>query len=74
MLPADDDEVLGVLAELATIEDANLSKVLAHFYSSHLAVLVVESRQCEQRMNLLLGGSKLLVPDILVLDLCMPTR
>lgn len=65
-----DVEVLGPLAMLATVEDANLSQVLATYYSSTLAVLVVESSNCEQRINTLLGKQGLPLPDVFPLTLC----
>ena len=67
---ADDDDMLGVLAELATVDDAVLSQILAHFYSSKLAVLVVTDIECEQRVTALLEDKVLPVPDFLPLSLC----
>lgn len=46
--------ILGVFAQLATVEDEGLSRVLAAAYRSMMSVLIVETRECRQQLEALL--------------------
>ena len=70
----DDPEVVGVLAQLATVDDTALSSVLAATYRPLLPVLIVQSSACIQRMNQLLGQTNQPVPDILSLSHSQPYK
>lgn len=69
-----DPEVVGVLAQLATVDDTALSQVLAATYRALLPVLVVQTSACIQRMNQLLGQANQPVPDILSLSHSQPYK
>lgn len=69
-----DEEVRGVVAEMASVEDVALSEVLSEYYHSTLSVLVVETRACQERMAALLSDKKLPLPDMLPLDICQDHR
>ena len=70
----DDPEVVGVLAQLATVDDTGLSEVLAATYRALLSVLVVQSSACTHRMNQLLTQAHQPVPDILSLSHSQPFK
>ena len=71
---AGDPESVGVLAQLATVDDTALSQVLAAQYRGLMAVLVVQTGACTQRMNQVLQQAHLPVPDILSLSHSQPYR
>ncbi|CAF9902768.1 MAG: hypothetical protein ALECFALPRED_000005 [Alectoria fallacina] len=71
---AGDPEAIGVLAQLATVEDTALSQVLAAQYRSLLPVIVVQTGACTQRLNQVLAQARLPVPDILSLSHSQPYR
>ena len=71
---AEDPEVVGVLAQLATIDDTALSEVLATTYRALLPVLVVQSSACSHRLNHLLTQAHQPVPDILSLSHSQPFK
>ncbi|KAL3136848.1 hypothetical protein ABBQ38_005556 [Trebouxia sp. C0009 RCD-2024] len=73
-LHAEDPEVVGVLAQLATVDDTSLSQVLAATYRALLPVLVVQSSACTQRLNQLLAQAQQPVPDILSLSHSQPYK
>ena len=47
--------VLGVFAQLATVDDASLGRVLAANYRSMLVVVVVETAECRKRLEALVS-------------------
>ena len=63
-----------MLAQLATVDDTALSQVLASHYRGLLAVLVVHSSACTQRMNQALAQAHLPLPDILSLSHSQPYK
>ena len=71
---AEDPEVVGVLAQLATVDDTALSEVLATTYRALLPVLVVQSSACTHRLNHLLAQAHQPVPDILSLSHSQPFK
>ena len=71
---ADDPEVVGVLAQLATVDDTALSQVLAATYRGLLPVLIVQTSACIQRMNHTLAQRSQPVPDILSLSHSQPYK
>jgi len=71
---AGDPESVGVLAQLATVDDTALSQVLASQYRGLLPVVVVQTGACTQRMNQVLQQAHLPLPDILSLSHSQPYR
>lgn len=71
---AGDPESVGVLAQLATVDDTALSQVLASQYRGLLAVVVVQTGACTQRMNQVLQQARLPLPDILSLSHSQPYK
>ena len=47
--------VLGVFAQLATVDDESLGRVLAANYRSMLVVVVVETAECRKRLEALVS-------------------
>ncbi|KAL0055143.1 hypothetical protein WJX82_007626 [Trebouxia sp. C0006] len=73
-LQTGDPEAVGVLAQLATVDDTALSQVLAAQYRGLLPVLVVQTGACTQRMNQVLQQAHLPLPDILSLSHSQPYK
>jgi len=71
---AGDPEAVGVLAQLATVDDTALSQVLAAQYRGLLPVVVVQTGACTQRMNQVLQQAHLPLPDILSLSHSQPYK
>ena len=71
---AGDPESVGVLAQLATVDDTALSQVLAAQYRGLLPVVVVQTGACTQRMNQVLQQAHLPLPDILSLSHSQPYK
>lgn len=57
-----------MLAELATVDDTELSQVLATNYRSLLPVLVVKTSDCIKRLGQHLQQQQLPCPDMLSLS------
>lgn len=74
MCCAGDGEVVGVLAQLATVKDVALSEVLAAHLYSQLACVVVKTSECRQRLASTLAAEGLPCPDILPYDQLTPYR
>ena len=71
---AGDPEAMGVLAQLATVDDTALSQVLASQFRGLLAVVVVQTGACTQRLNQALQQAHLPLPDILSLSHSQPYK
>ena len=69
-----DPELVGVLAQLATVDDTALSQILAAQYRSLLGVVVTQTSACTQRLNQVLAQAQLPQPDILSLSHSQPYR
>ena len=73
-LAAGDEEIAGVLAELATVDDPQLSQVLAANYRSLLNVIVVKSQGCIARLKHHLQQHQMPMPDTLSLTHLQPYK
>ncbi|KAG2443092.1 hypothetical protein HYH02_009506 [Chlamydomonas schloesseri] len=62
-------EVVGVLAQLATVDDPRVSALLAAAFSSTLQILVVCSYDCIKRLRGMLSASRCQVPSMLALGM-----
>lgn len=71
---AGDPDIVGVLAELATVDDARLSEVLAVNYRSLLPVVVVKTHDCITRLAQHLQQQQMPRPDILSLSHSQPYK
>lgn len=71
---AGDSELVGVLAELATVDDIQLSQVLAATFRGLLPVLVVRTSDCIKRLTQRLQHLQLPRPDMLSLSHTQPFK
>ncbi|PNW82785.1 hypothetical protein CHLRE_06g294050v5 [Chlamydomonas reinhardtii] len=62
-------EVVGVLAQLATVDEPRVSALLAAAFSSTLQILVVRSYDCIKRLRGMLSAARCQVPSMLALGM-----
>jgi hypothetical protein len=72
--PPGDPELVGVMAQLGSVDDETLSRVLATAYAGVLRTLVVQTAACRDRLTKELRRRKMPVPDILALCHAQPFR
>ena len=58
------------LHKMATVDDQELSQVLARYYSCQLSTVVVESQACAERLTQMLRHSNSYLPDMLPMEHC----
>ena len=66
--------VVGVLAQLATVDDEPLSRIAAALLRGSLATVIVADMPCRATMVQLLEKQKLAVPDMLAVSHILPFR
>ena len=66
--------MVGVLAQLGTVDDHRLARILAAHYRSLLAVLIVADEKTRQSLSERLQSSNRPQPDILCLTHAQPFR
>lgn len=73
-LGAGHEGVIGVLAQLATVDDEPLSRIAAALLRGSLATVIVADMPCRATMVQLLEKQKLAVPDMLAVSHILPFR
>ena len=65
---------MGVVAQLATVDDKDLSAVLAATFRSQLVTVVVQNAPARQRAETLLAKQEFPMPDMLVCTMMLPSN
>lgn len=55
---------------MATVDNQEVSRVLAHYYRRQMSTVVVKSQACAERLTQMLTHSNSYLPDILPMDHC----
>ncbi len=74
LLIAGEQGLMGVLAQLGTVDDHRLARILAAHYRSLLAVLIVASEQTRTVLTHRLQSANQPLPDMLCLTHSQPFR
>lgn len=60
-----DNQVVGVFAAMATVDDGALSSILAAHFRGYMQLVLVANDECRERVAKRLAREKLPVPDML---------